>query len=466
MRLSAYDKVYLRFQRLHPTNSHMRIYTHYRPIGLSYFAVFMLAVMAVAVMSSHAFAQSENINLRFGKHLEKDRFVLDFAFKQDASVFTLSNPNRLVVDLPRDNWTINVSDTVKKSAVKNIRIGDFQNNTSRIVIDMEGTTNVTQSFWLPASQTGGKNLKDRLVIDFVNEAGAAPPSQRQDTVKRGAPPTTLDEMLARTLSQQTAQPVTNQSANNTIIPGFKPPYNAGNPDIYKAVVRKPMVVIDPGHGGKDSGAVAKNGLYEKTVVLKLAKELARALQQTGRYNVHLTRSDDRYIALRKRVEIARQKKADLFVSIHADSIGNGKVSGASVYTLSAKASDAQTAKLAARENKSDMIAGLDLEEQDQEVANILLDLVTRETTNQSKFFANLIVNEFQQNEVKTLQRPHRHAGFAVLKAPDVPAILVESGFMSNAREARLLNDPNHRAHIVEALRMGIDAYFERLASLQ
>ena len=200
-------------------------------------------------------------------------------------------------------------------------------------------------------------------------------------------------------------------------------------------------------------------------MLKLAKDLAKSLNATGRYNAKLTRSTDVYIPLRKRVAIARKHKADLFLSIHADSIRNKKVSGASVYTLSEKASDAQTAKLAARENKSDMIAGLDFSDQDQDVTNILLDLVTRETTNQSKFLANTIVTELQNSRIKTLQRPHRHAGFAVLKAPDVPAILIESGFMSNSKEAAKLNTPNHRKNIVKSLQKGVDAYFERLTAL-
>lgn len=395
------------------------------------------------IAPSVAFAQSYDVSVRYGQHLNSDRLVLDFPNRFDVSVFTLQNPDRIVIDLPKSSWNVDVSKTVEKSTVKHIRVGDFDDHKSRIVIDMGNATTIDKFFWLPASKT----LKDRLVIDY--KKGVV-------SVQRSA--SSIDDVIAKTIGQKTQ----GQVVSSVVFPPKKPTMQA------RASVQpsqKSIIVIDPGHGGKDSGARARSGLFEKTVVLKLAKELKQHLERTGRYEVFLTRNNDRYIALKKRVSFSRKKKADLFVSIHADSIDNRHVSGASVYTLSEKASDKQTAKLAARENKSDIIAGLDLSEEDPDVTSILLDLVTRDTTNQSKFFANLIVEELQRHRIKTLERPHRHAGFAVLKAPDVPAILVESGFMSNATEARRLNDPAHRQKLVASLADGIDSYFLRLASL-
>lgn len=387
-------------------------------------------------------AQSNDVSVRYGKHLENDRLVFDFPKRVDAKVFALQNPDRLVVDLPKAPWNVGVSKTVEKSTVKHIRVGDFDAKTSRIVVELTDLTILDKFFWLPANAT----LKDRLVIDYKKGIGTPSLSSR------------IDDVVAKTIGGGQ-----DKTSGVSFITPSKKPSIQDRAVIPKA--QKYIVVLDPGHGGKDSGAIAKNGLFEKTIVLKLAKELKHHLEQTGRYRVYLTREGDRYIALKKRVAFARQKDADLFVSIHADSIDNRRVSGASVYTLSEKASDKQTARLAARENKSDLIAGIDLSSEDPDVTNILLDLVTRDTTNQSKFFANLIVDELQNHRVKTLQRPHRHAGFAVLKAPDVPAILVESGFMSNAAEAQRLNTVQHRRKLVVSLSDGIDAYFERLTAL-
>ncbi|HRQ61170.1 MAG TPA: N-acetylmuramoyl-L-alanine amidase, partial [Alphaproteobacteria bacterium] len=180
--------------------------------------------------------------------------------------------------------------------------------------------------------------------------------------------------------------------------------------------------------------------------------------------VLLTRERDIYIKLGERVKYARKNEGDLFISIHADSIDKPHVGGASVYTLSDKASDEQTAKLADRENQADLIGGLNLNTQDEDVANILVDLAMRDTMNQSRFFAGAIVDTLAYNGVRVLERPHRYAGFAVLKAPDIPSILVEAGFMSNKREADLLSSPEHRAKIAGALVRGIDQYFDTVNS--
>lgn len=256
------------------------------------------------------------------------------------------------------------------------------------------------------------------------------------------------------------------AASGMAMPGYKPPTGSSNnytrAPVPPAITKKPLIVIDAGHGGVDPGAIGSNGVFEKHITLAAARELQRALNATGRYRAELTRGGDKYLKLYQRVSIARKKKADLFISLHADTIGKSNVTGASIYTLSEKSSDAQTEKLAARENKADLIAGVDLSTEDEEVANILVDLTMRDTMNQSKFFANTIVSEMAGNGLKTLERPHRYAGFAVLKAPDIPSVLIELGFLSNRREAERLSTPAYRHQIIRALIKGIDGYFEKV----
>ncbi len=258
---------------------------------------------------------------------------------------------------------------------------------------------------------------------------------------------------AGTLQPPPQKPIVEEA--KTVVPDMPPVVKA-----HKGP--KPMIVIDAGHGGDDPGAIGANGAKEKTVTLAAAKELKEKLESTGRYRVHLTRSTDKFIKLPDRVKIGRTQGADLFISLHADSIDKPGVSGASIYTLSNTASDAQTAKLAARENRADLIAGIDLSHEDKEVADILIDLTMRDTMNQSKFFANTVVKQAKSQGIKLLEKPHRFAGFAVLKAPDVPSVLIEMGFMSNRNEVSQLSSPAYRAKIVNAVAGGIDAYFAKV----
>lgn len=220
-----------------------------------------------------------------------------------------------------------------------------------------------------------------------------------------------------------------------------------------------VVVLDPGHGGQDPGAIGVSGVQEKAITLALAQEVRRHLEATGRYRVHLTRDGDEFLPLRERVQKARRWKADLFLSLHADSIGSTQTRGASVYTLSDTASDAESAALAARENRADIIVGVDLSHESRDVANILIDLAQRETLNRSAELAHLLVRELSQ-EVRMLPvRPHRFAGFAVLKAPDVPAALLELGYLSNAEDERLLRQTSHRRRVALGVQRAVDAFF-------
>ena len=225
-------------------------------------------------------------------------------------------------------------------------------------------------------------------------------------------------------------------------------------------VKRKLVFLDPGHGGRDPGAMGRRGTKEKTVVLSIARELQRELRASGRYRVMLTRASDTFIALRERVARAQAANADLFLSLHADSHADSDVRGASVYTLSEAASDREAAALAARENRADsVVAGMKLGNQSDDVARTLVAMSQRGTVNDSRRLAETIVRTFSSNGVHPLPRTRRHAGFAALTSPDIPAALVELGYLSNPQDEKLLTVRQHQIALARALRASVDAHF-------
>jgi N-acetylmuramoyl-L-alanine amidase len=223
---------------------------------------------------------------------------------------------------------------------------------------------------------------------------------------------------------------------------------------------KAIVAIDAGHGGKDPGTIGVHGTYEKDITFAVARDLARRLDASGRYNALLTRSDDSFIALPERVRVARGGQAQLFVSLHADSVPNPLQRGFSVYTLADQASDAMTAALAQRENDVDRLAGVDLSKHPKAVRAILFDLMHRETVNNAAMMAETVVAKLNP-PFTPLLKPHRQANFAVLRAPDIPSILVEMGFLSNLEDEKLLNQASYQARLAERLVIAIDGFFSR-----
>lgn len=222
--------------------------------------------------------------------------------------------------------------------------------------------------------------------------------------------------------------------------------------------RRHLVAIDPGHGGMDPGTIGVSGVYEKQITLATALELARELEATGRFTVVLTRHGDTFVPLRERVAGARAHGAELFLSVHADAFPDAAMHGLSVYTLSDRASDHETAALAARENRGELVDGVDLARQSRVIGQILLDLARRQTMNRSLALAQDVVAELEHNVV-LLEKPHRSAGFAVLTAPDIPSVLVEIGTLSNPAEERLLRQAAYRRRIAAGLAHAIERYF-------
>lgn len=416
-------------------------------------------------MKSHALTIE---SLRFGEHPDKTRIVVELDQASKYKAFVLSNPYRLVIDLPTYNWQAGQIKKPKNNIVSDIRTGALNRNTSRLVVDSNAPIAIRSAFLLP--KAGSK--PNRLVIDFTKISASqfdAEKKKRFGNYESEAPKFNLqtsDPSIPRSIN------ITNKSKNtknapvtaqNYVTP-TKKPTNAAITNVPKRSppLKKPLIVIDAGHGGQDPGAIGADKTYEKKITLAAAKELKKQLEATGRYRVVLTRDHDKFIKLFNRIKIARNKNADMFISLHADSLSNASVRGASVYTLSNKASDAQTAKLARRENRADLIAGVDLRHEDKEVSDILIDLAMRDTMNQSKFFANVIVDTLKNNGIKTLERPHRYAGFAVLKAPDIPSVLIELGFMSNKQDISLLKNAGYRRKMSVALTESIDTYFQKV----
>lgn len=228
-----------------------------------------------------------------------------------------------------------------------------------------------------------------------------------------------------------------------------------------------LIALDPGHGGRDPGALGISGTREKSVVITVASALQKELQAGGRYRVMLTRAGDSYVPLRERVARAQDARADLFLSIHADAHPDPDVRGASVYTLSDEASDREAAALAARENRVDEpVAGLKLGNQPANVAQALLAMAQRGTVNDSRRFATTIVQTFGRNGVRLLPRSHREAGFAVLTSPEIPATLVELGYLSNRQDEKLLTVAQHQMALARALRASVDAYFSATPAIR
>ena len=224
------------------------------------------------------------------------------------------------------------------------------------------------------------------------------------------------------------------------------------------------IVIDAGHGGIDPGCIGYSGVYEKEIAFSTVGEIARMLEATHRYKVVLTRSEDEFIELQERVARARAANGDLFLSIHADAIPDAQVRGASVFTLSEKASDAASAALAARENHADVIGGINLGTQSREVSDILIDLARRQTNNLSIGLAQELVTKLG-TEVRMMDHSHRSAGFAVLKAPDIPSALVELGCLSNREEDRMLRTPAYRKKLATGIVDSVEAYYSQVVKV-
>lgn len=379
---------------------------------------------AALIGAGPAMAEPDVSAVRLGLHPDKTRFVLEIDEKPAYKIFTLPNPYRVVVDLPRINWAIE-EDTVKRQSrgvVNKLRFGLFSPNTSRVVLDANSPVEIKNVFVIPPRN----GYPYRLVIDMAETSRT----------------TFLSDVTKRTITSDKALP--ERGRGETTAP-------ATDDD-------KRTVVIDAGHGGVDPGAIGVTGLHEKEVVLDYALSLKRRLQQTGDYNVVLTRDHDIFLKLKQRVQMAQKAEGDLFISLHANTHPSNEIRGASVYTLSETASDEEAAKLAKKENRADAIGGVNLGGQTDTVSQILIDLAQREAMNASKHFANILVNELG-DDVKLLGNTHRSAGFVVLKSPNVPSVLFEIGYLSHPEEIHQLQSDRHQRKVNRSVVAAVDRFF-------
>jgi N-acetylmuramoyl-L-alanine amidase len=405
----------------------------------------------------------------------RTRFVADLDRPVSYSVYVIDNPYRVVVDLPdvRFNMPPEIGDA-GRGLIRAYRFGQLAPGKSRIVIDTTGPVLIEKSFVLnPENGQPARMIIDIVKTDqrtFARIKATERPTRSVAASSVQPAPDTLAELLkregvARIDEEAERAEQTEKAAGLVPKPRPKPsqfgaasgilPERAGVTD---ATPVRPVVVLDPGHGGIDGGTVSRKGTPEKKVVLAFARELRKKLLATGRFEVHMTRNDDRFISLGKRVKFARAKKADLFIAVHADSLRQRRVRGATVYTLSEKASDAEAAALAEKENNADFIGGVDLGEDAGEVAGILLDLALRETKNHSIYFARRVVKNLKP--VTPLNtRPMRSAGFKVLRAPDVPSVLLELGYLSNRHDEENLVSSKWRRNAAGAVTAAIEGFF-------
>ena len=372
-------------------------------------------------------------NFRLGVHDTKTRIVMDVNGPISYKYFLLANPYRLVLDMLEVDFELNPVSKKLTGGILGYRFGLLKPGISRVVIDLSKPFLVDKHFIIKP----GAKPQSRLVIDLV--------------------PTTRSRYLADLKKSRNQEAVGRQKLK-LVEQKHQTVQESQKKFPQKKISESKIIVLDPGHGGVDPGAIGLQGTYEKKIVLLAAKTIKKILVKSGRYKVILTRKSDRFIPLKNRVAIARRAQADLFISLHADSIKNGAVRGATVYTLSENASDREAAQLAERENKSDLIAGIDLNTESQEVTDILIDLVQRETMNQSAVFAGAVVKEITK-KIKTHRRPHKFAGFAVLKALDIPSILLEMGYLSNLEDETLLNTTRFQQKLGLAILIGLDRYF-------
>lgn len=361
-------------------------------------------------------------DVRLGGDGTQTRFIMDLDRKIDMHVFTLADPYRLVLDMPQVTFQLPPhAGESGRGLIKEFRFGLVMPGGSRMVFDLARPVRVDKAFVVDAAA----GSPARLVLDLV---------------------ATDRESFLRAMAQE------EKIARSEAPPATPPPAVSNDP--------RPLVVLDPGHGGIDTGTRAPNGECEKDIVLAFAKTLRDHLEKTGKYRVLLTRTDDTFVALPDRVQIARQAGASLFISIHADFLPHkeGDAEGATVYTLSDRPSDPQAARVAAEENRADVIAGVNLKDEPDDVAGILLDLAQRETKTFSLQFAHKLIADLKST-THLNKDPVRSAGFRVLRSPDVPSVLIELGYVSNKEDLQSLNSDAWRDRTADSITAAVNEYF-------
>lgn len=428
-----------------------------------------LCAFAALFHSAAALAELAATGVRVGNHGDHTSFVVDLSARAAFKVFTQADPDRVVIEFPEMRWSAPPQALDGGGGlVKGYRFGFFSPGSSRLVLDVSRPVEVRKAFVLPPEGASGWRLVVNLVdADTVSSPPRTAPSR---TATEVVPEPKLPFPPPRTAAvppRPKPQPQPQAQAQPQATPPSQPAPSVSSKMPPKEITKEGdgprharVVAVDPGHGGEDPGATSVAGVFEKHITLAVALLLRDKLEGEGRYKVVLTRDRDVFISLRDRVAAARAAGAELFISLHADAIARRDIRGLSVYTLSEKSSDKEAAALAERENKVDLIAGVDLSHESPEVTNILINLAQRETMNLSARLSAVIIRELRR-EVTLLPKTHRFAGFAVLKAPDIPSVLVEMGYLSNESEELLLRTPEYRNKLTGAVARAVDKFFKQ-----
>lgn len=406
-------------------------------------AVLLLVLELATVMP--ALAGAKATAARVAGDETRTRFVADISKAVSFTVYVLPDPYRVVIDLPDVSFDLPQGAGRKvRGLVSEYRYGVVEEGRSRIVIDTTGPVLIEKSYLVPAKG----NQPARVVVDMVATSvddfaaafEASQVTERQETPHAEEQPAAAPEDESGQQSNAAVEPAELASG-------------------------KRLIVIDPGHGGIDPGALSPRGTKEKDVVFAMAQAMRKQLLAGGNYDVRLTRDDDSFVPLRERREMARRLNADLFIAIHADTVRGPSARGMTLYTLSETASDAEAELLASKENQADTIGGVNFEAENPEVTSILIDLAQRESKNHAALLSRKVVNELKPVTLMT-GKPQRSAGFIVLKAPDVPSILVELGYLSSRKDEALLTSSAWQAKIAKAMARAIDKYFENEVALR
>jgi len=379
-----------------------------------------LLALCMCTGASAAVTRVEDVRLWSGP--EGTRLVLDLSAPVKYDLFTLNNPYRIVIDLANASIADSQRMPAGQGPVTRVRSGKQPRQGVRIVLDL-ASVQQPRSFAVAPEGTAGH----RLVVEIPPAGGAPAVASPSPPAAVVAPPA---EAISAVKSVATSQ---------------------GGRDL--------VIAVDAGHGGKDPGAIGRSGTHEKQVTLAIARRLAAAIEREEGMRAVMVRDDDRFVSLRGRILKARDYKADMFVSIHADSVRDRGVGGSSVYVLSLRgASDEAARWLAERENAADLIGGVSLDDKNDVLASVLLDVTQKESVSNSVDAAEAILGSLRG--VTIVHRPRvQHAGFVVLKSPDIPSVLVETAFISNSADERRLKDPVQQLKLAEAIHAGVRSYF-------
>ena len=393
----------------------------------------LLIVLALLGLAMPACAQGPQLTAIAIKDGKADTsLILDLSSPVPFRVAAKTNPDRVEVDFPALGWGPGVAPSgIGAGLITVYRQATLPEGGTRIVLETSAAVKISGA----GTGLAAPGQPTKFELTLVSADGAPPPQVAPPLVAAGPPPELADMHEA-----------------------FDP--KAVHKPDHLAV--RHIVAIDPGHGGIDPGTAGSDGIFEKALTLQAGLALKEALEATGRYSVIMTRDEDRFVPLPDRVKLARRARAELFISLHCDAIEGRDAHGATIYTLSQNASDAVADRLAKQENQAAAIGGVDLAKEDGGIAATLIDLSMRESLNGSNRFAELLVKQFGAGGIGLQElKPHRSAGFAVLKAADMPSVLIEMGYLSDARDAADLADPKHQREVAQAITAGVERYFRK-----